>query len=157
MQEIDMITRCVIVSFPMDGKYLKAVILMAVSSLSFAVMSLMVSLADNLPLFEKVFFRNLISLMITIAVILKKKGSFLGLKKNRGLLIVRSLSGLMGVMLYFYSVSFMNLADSAMLNKMSPFFVILFAALILREKLYSYQIAAIITAFLASLLIIKPS
>lgn len=50
----------------------------------------------------------------------------------------------------------MNLADSAMLNKLSPFFVTLFAALFLKERLGKAQIPALIIVFLSSLLIIKP-
>ncbi|MDD3095164.1 MAG: DMT family transporter [Candidatus Neomarinimicrobiota bacterium] len=140
----------------MDPKYLKSILLMTVSSLSFALMSLMVRLAGDLPLFEKVLFRNLFSLLIAILIILKEKGSFSGKKENRKYLILRGLSGLGGVMLYFYSLSHLNLSDATMLNKMSPFFVIIFASLFLKERMNRYQIAGICVAFLASLLIIKP-
>jgi drug/metabolite transporter (DMT)-like permease len=59
-------------------------------------------------------------------------------------------------MMYFYCINNMNMSDGTMLNKISPFFVILFAALFLKEKLNRYQIIAMIIAFLASMLIIKP-
>ncbi|MEA2078132.1 MAG: DMT family transporter [Candidatus Marinimicrobia bacterium] len=140
----------------MDKGYGKSVLLMTVSSLSFALMSLMVRMAGDLPLFEKVFFRNLISLIIVIIIILKNGDSFWGKKENRKYLILRSLGGLVGVMLYFYCIVDMNLSDGTMLNKISPFFVILFAALFLKEKLNKHQIIAAIIAFFASLLIIKP-
>ncbi|MCD6447370.1 MAG: DMT family transporter [Candidatus Marinimicrobia bacterium] len=140
----------------MEKDYGKSVLLMTASSLSFALMSLMVRLAGDLPLFEKVFFRNLISLIIAIVIILKNGNSFWGKKENRKFLILRSISGLSGVLLYFYCITNMNLSDGTMLNKISPFFVILFAALFLKEKLNKHQIIAAIVAFFASMLIIKP-
>ncbi|MCK4531163.1 MAG: DMT family transporter [Candidatus Marinimicrobia bacterium] len=145
-----------IINFLMENGYKKSIILMAISSLSFALMSLMVRLAGDLPLFEKVLFRNLISLIIAIVIIAKNGESFWGQPKNRKFLILRGIGGLCGVMLYFYCISNMNLSDGTMLNKLSPFFVILFAALFLKEKLNRYQIIGIIVAFLASMLIIKP-
>ena len=44
-----------------------------------------------------------------------------------------------------------------MLNKMSPFFVILFSFLLLKEKLKPAQAVAILVAFAGSLFIIKPT
>ena len=44
-----------------------------------------------------------------------------------------------------------------MLNKMSPFFVIIFSYLILKEKLNGIQVFAVIGAFAGSLLVIKPT
>ncbi len=140
----------------MEKNYGKSVLLMTVSSLSFAIMSLMVRLAGDLPLFEKVFFRNLVALIIAVIIIYKRGDSLWGKKENRKFLILRGLGGLGGVMMYFYAISNMNLSDGTMLNKLSPFFVILFAALMLKEKLNKHQIIAVIVAFAASMLIIKP-
>lgn len=141
----------------MEKNYGKSVLFMTISSLSFAVMSLMVRLTGDLPLFEKVFFRNLIALIIAVIIIYRRGDSLWGKKENRKLLVLRGIAGLGGVMLYFYSISHMNLSDGTILNKLSPFFVILFAALMLKEKLNKHQIIAVIVAFAASMLIIKPT
>lgn len=129
---------------------------MTLSSLSFAIMSFMVRLAGNIPIYEKVLFRNLVALIITLVLIAKNGDSIWGQKKNRIFLILRGVSGLAGVFLYFHSITYLNISDATMLNKLSPFFVILFASLFLKEKLGKYKIIAISIAFLASLLIIKP-
>ncbi|MDZ7821798.1 MAG: DMT family transporter [Candidatus Marinimicrobia bacterium] len=144
-----------ILYFRMDRDYLKAVFLMTLSSLSFAVMSLMVRLSGDIPLFEKVLFRNAISLFVALFIILKN-GQTIWEKENRKFLVLRGFSGLIGVMLYFYSLSHLNMSDATMLNKLSPFFVIIFASFFLKERMNRYQIGGIIVAFLASLLIIKP-
>ncbi|MFD3158448.1 DMT family transporter [Haloimpatiens sp. FM7330] len=139
----------------MDNKP-KAVALMLASALFFAFMGAMVKKAGNLPVFEKVFFRNLISLIVAFSVVRKSGSKMFGKKENQGYLLARSLMGLLGVILYFYAISNMYLADSAMLNKLSPFFVTLFACLFLKEKLSKIQIPALIVVFIAVLLIIKP-
>lgn len=129
---------------------------MTISSLSFAIMSLMVRLSGDIPLFEKVLFRNLISLIIALAIVIKNRDSVFGKPENRKYLILRGLTGLAGVMLYFYSLKHLKISDATMLNKLSPFFVIIFASMFLKERMNRHQIFAIVVAFLASLLIIKP-
>ena len=51
----------------------------------------------------------------------------------------------------------MILSDASMLNKMSPFFAIIFSYLILKEKVRLPQALIVAGAFLGSLLIIKPT
>jgi drug/metabolite transporter (DMT)-like permease len=148
--------RVFIIDFPMQNDYKKSIIFMTLSSLAFAIMSFMVRLAGDLPLYEKVLFRNFVALIIALVLIAKNKDSVWGQKKNRVFLILRGLGGLGGVFFYFYSITYLNLSDGTILNKLSPFFVILFAALFLKEKLGKHKIIAITIAFLASMLIIKP-
>ena len=45
-------------------------------------MSACVKLAGDLPNFQKVFFRNLVSATIALYLIIKHKGSFTGKKEN---------------------------------------------------------------------------
>ena len=134
----------------------KSLVFILLSSLSFAFMSVVVKDLKDVPVMEKVFFRNLVSLIITLFVIRSFKSEIWGRAENRKFLILRSLFGLSGVLLYFYAISNMNLADSSMLNKISPFFVTLFAILYLKEKVYSQQIVALVFVFGAAMLIIKP-
>ena len=134
----------------------KAVLFMLTSAFCFAFMGFMVKKAGDLPVYEKVFFRNLVSLFIAVYTIHRMKIKLWGEKQHRPYLFLRSFSGLLGVVCYFFAIRHLNLADSAMLNKLSPFFVTLFAYLFLREKLHNYQIISLFIVFSASLLIIKP-
>ena len=63
----------------------------------------------------------------------------------------------MGILCNFYAIGHLVLADASMLNKMSPFFVIIFSFIFLKERLTFFQGAAVFTAFIGSLFIIKPS
>jgi drug/metabolite transporter (DMT)-like permease len=74
-----------------------------------------------------------------------------------GYLLLRAGFGTIGILCNFYAIDHLVLSDASMLNKMSPFFTILFSWLFLKEKLKPVQGAAVLTAFLGSLLIIKPS
>lgn len=139
----------------MDNKP-KAVVYMLISALSFAVMGAMVKLAGDIPVFEKVFFRNLVSLFVALGMIRNSKASYWGKKENRKLLMARALLGLIGVMMYFYAISNLILADSSMLNKLSPFFVTLFACWFLKEKLSPIQIPALVVVFIGAMMVIKP-
>jgi len=119
-------------------------------------MGAMVKFAGDIPLYEKVLFRNLISLIIAVIVVYKTKVPLFGKKENRGFLLLRSFFGLSGVVLYFYAIDNMYLADSSMLNKLSPFVVTLLAKFFLKEKIQKFQIPLLFIVFFASLLIIKP-
>lgn len=139
----------------MDNKP-KAIILILISALAFAIMGAMVKLAGDIPLFEKVFYRNLLSLGMAYIMIKNKNVSFFGKKENQKYLLSRSLLGLLGVILSFYAINYLVLSDASMLNKISPFFVTLFAVFFLKEKLTKIQIPVLIIVFSGALLIIKP-
>jgi drug/metabolite transporter (DMT)-like permease len=129
---------------------------MLLSALSFALMGAMVKLASEVPVIEKVFFRNLVTFILMLIIISKNRENPFKQGKATKFLIYRSLAGLAGVVLYFYAISNMTLADSTMLNKLSPFFVIVFAGIFLKEGFNLRKVIVIILAFGGALLIIKP-
>ena len=129
---------------------------MVISSAAFAITQAFIKLSGELPTLEKVFFRNIVSLFIAF-VICKKNGSRLfGKRENFSFLLSRSVIGAVGMVLYFYSISHLILADAAILNKLSPFFVTIFAVIFLKEKLSRLQIPSLFVIFFAAMLIVKP-
>ena len=72
-------------------------------------------------------------------------------------LIIRSALGLAGVFGNFYALDRIELADASMLNKMSPFFVLIFSAIFIKEKVKPKQAVAVGVAFVGALFIIKPT
>ena len=134
---------------------------MIISAFSFALMSAAVKYAGTIPFIQKVFFRNAVMVAVIMPVLLIKvrtagSKTFLGSTGNRKRLLLRSLCGFGGVMLYFFSVERLQLGDSSMLKKLSAFFVIILSAIFLKEKIRRYQIPALAAAFSGALLIIKP-
>ena len=136
---------------------LNGIFFIILSAFGFAVMSAFIKLSGDLPNIQKVFFRNLVSAIIALFLIIKHKGSFTGKKENRKILIYRSLFGTIGIIFNYYAIDNLVLSDANMLNKISPFLVVVFCALILKEKINLKQILAIIVAFIGALFIVKPS
>lgn len=134
----------------------KGILCITLSACGFAAMSAFVKLAGDLPSFEKTFFRNLVSLVVAFFLILKSKDSLLGKKENQKLLLMRSILGTLGIVLNFYSIDHLVLSDANMLNKLSPFFVIIFSMLFLNEKINSKQVTGLTIAFIGVLFVIRP-
>ncbi len=140
----------------LDEKY-KGIIYIILSSFFFAIMNTMVRLAGELPSIQKSFFRNLVAFFFALILLWKNQIGFSIKKGNMKYFILRSLFGTIGILCNFYAIDHLVLADASMLNKMSPFFVLLFSWLILGEKLTWKQAIIVIIAFLGSLFIIKPT
>jgi drug/metabolite transporter (DMT)-like permease len=136
----------------------KGILALVIAALGFALMSVFVKLVDNsIPVTQKVLFRNGISVLISFTMVVLHKSSFYGKKNSQPLLLLRSTFGTIGMLLFFYSISALPISDANMLNKLSTFFLIIFSALFLKEKVRPYQILMIVLAFIGSLFIIKPS
>ncbi len=96
--------------------------------------------------------------MIAVIILIKNKISVLpNNKKNVPFLVLRTLLGLTGVFCNFYAVDHLLLSDASILNKMSPFFVIIFSYFILKEKPSIFQTLIVVGAFVGALFVIKPS
>lgn len=137
----------------------KGIIFIIIAAFGFALMSMFVKFVPNtIPVTQKVLFRNGVSMIISIGMVLYHKSSFYGKKENQKALLARSAFGTIGMLLFFYVISSpLDLGDANMLNKLSTFFLIIFSALFLGEKVKRYQVVAIIVAFIGSLFIIKPT
>lgn len=138
------------------NKKTKAILFIISAAFFFALMNTFVRLSGDLPSIQKSFFRNLIALIVAGGILKKSKISFKPQKKNLKLLIIRSVSGTIGILGNFYAVDHLSLADASMLSKLSPFLAIIFSFIFLKEKVKFYQIACVITAFIGSLFVIKP-
>lgn len=135
----------------------KGILLIILSAFGFAMMSAFVKLSGDLPSIQKSFFRNVVSFTISLFMILKHKESLFGKRENQPLLLMRSTFGTLGVILNFYAIDRLILSDASMLNKLSPFFVIILSAIFLKEKLKPVHIITLIVSFSGALLIIKPA
>lgn len=141
---------------PKTGQKTKGIIYIVVAAFGFSVMSLFVKLAGDLPAFQKAFFRNFIALIFITVIMLRENIGFAPKKENIPGLLGRSLCGTLGLLCNFYALGTLNLSDANMLNKLSPFFAIIFSMFLLREKPAAVQVLGVSVAFGGSLLIIKP-
>lgn len=128
------------------------------AALMFALMNLFVNLAGELPLMQKVFFRNLIAAVAVFILLLFKKEKFR--IKNKSCLLwlfLRAAVGFLGVVLNFYAIDRIAISDASILNKLSPFFAILFSALLLKERPSLPEVIFVGIAFAGAMLIVRPS
>ncbi len=135
----------------------KGVIFIILSALSFTGMNTFVRLAGDLPTMQKVFFRNFVAMIFAFAAMVKAGDSFKPKKGSLKYLLIRSAAGLAGIFGNFYALDKIELSNASMLNKMSPFFALVFSAIFVKEKVKPKQAVAIAVAFIGALFIIKPT
>lgn len=124
----------------------------------FALMNLFVQLSGELPIMQKAFFRNIVACLFAFFMILKSGGGFRIGKGNFKYMMGRSIAGVAGVVCNFYAISHLNsISDASMLNKLSPFFAILFSIILIGERPDTVEWLTIVTAFAGALFVIKPS
>ena len=129
------------------------------AALCFALMNLFVNLAGDLPVMQKAFFRNLIASVAVFFLLLFQKEKFrIHSKECLFWLFLRSFVGFLGVILNFYAIDTIgSISDASILNKLSPFFAILFSVFLLKEKPRLYEIGFVALAFLGALFVVKPT
>ncbi len=135
----------------------KGIFYVIIAAFGFSMMSVFVHLAGDLPSYQKAFFRNLAAVIFVSGIMLKNHISFIPKKESIPALLGRSIFGTIGILCNFYAIDHLVLADANMLNKLSPFFAVIFSIFILKEKPTLVQIIGVLTAFLGSVFIIKPS
>lgn len=137
----------------------KGIIFLVLSAFFFACMNMFVKLSgDELPVFQKVFFRNAMAAVIAFIVLLKNKGSLKPtVKGSLPFLIMRTLFGLAGVVCNYYALETLVLSDASILNKMSPFFAVLFSFIFIKERPKFWQWLILGGALFGTLFVIKPS
>lgn len=110
---------------------------MLLSTFLFACMNVLVKMVSHIPAVEVVFFRSVISLLMSY-VILKAQGiSVWG--NNKPLLIARGASGAVGLILYFMLIQQIPLATAVTLQFLAPIVTALLGVLLLSEKVKGWQ------------------
>ncbi len=133
---------------------------MLVSGFAFALMSSAVKAVGDLPVYEKVFARNFVSLLAALVMILtrERRAPLFGRARNQGLLLSRSVLGLAGVYLLFGAVSAgLPLTDANILSRLNPVFVTLFSWWFLKEKIPRLHVPVLAFIILCAVLVIKPT
>jgi drug/metabolite transporter (DMT)-like permease len=127
--------------------HLSGILSMVKASLAFSVMALCVkTVSRSLPSLEVVFFRSLIGTLLILAVMRAKRVSMLG--KERGLMVLRGLSGFFALTLHFYTIANLPLGTAVMLNYTGPVFAAIFAVIFLKERPGAFLSAMIALSFL---------
>lgn len=128
-----------------------------ISAFCFALMNLFIRLAGDVPTLQKCFFRNFFAMIIAMGTMAKSRTKFKVGEGNLKYLLIRSISGGLGMICNFYAIDHLPISDAAILNKLSPFFAIIFSIFVLKEVANRFEWMAVMIAFVGALFVVKPS
>ncbi|NNC86198.1 MAG: DMT family transporter [Bacteroidia bacterium] len=124
---------------------------MILAGFTFSLMTLAVKFLSHIPAFELVFFRSLISLVLSI--ILLKFYNIPMFGNNKKWLFLRGFFGMIALTLFFITLQNLPLASAVSISYLSPIFTIIFGIFILGERVKSLQWIFFIVSFLGAVLI----
>lgn len=133
------------------------IICIMASAFCFSLMSLFIRLSGDIPTMQKCFFRNVVAMIIAIAVLIREKQPLKIGKGNLKYLFARAIGGTLGLICNFYAIDHIPISDASILNKLSPFFAIIFSVFVLKEVANRFEWMAICIAFCGALLVVKPT
>ena len=136
--------------------YIRGMIMIILSAFFFACMNVSVRLAGDLSSVQKSFFRNLVAAFFAAIILIKNHTAPKVEKTQWGSLFLRCAFGTLGILCNFYAIDHLLVADASILNKLSPFFAIIFSFLLLKEKIKPAQAMCVILAFVGCLFVVKP-
>lgn len=135
----------------------KGILCILSAAFCFALMNLFLKLSGDIPTLQKAFFRNVVAVVVSLGLLRKEHIHWDCAKGNWNTVIGRAIGGTIGIFCNFYAIDHLNIADASMLNKLSPFFAILFSYFLLKEKAKPYQLCCVGVALLGTCFILKPS
>ncbi|MCR5047087.1 MAG: DMT family transporter [Treponema sp.] len=138
------------------ARFIKGALCIVFSAFNFALMAALARLAGDVPFGEKAFFRNLVAVFVMGFLLFKNRAKINFPKGALKFLLLRSTAGSIGILGNFYALDRIPIADAGILNKMSPFFAVIFSLLLLGEKIAFVPMLSTIGAFLGAVFVIKP-
>ncbi len=112
-------------------------------------------LGNDLSAMEIVFFRNIIGVLIILVTLRHTPPMLSGGKLP--LLFLRGLFGFSAMILFFYTITQIPLAEAITLNKTSPLFVAILAFFLMNERLGPHAIIALLAGFTGVVMIAGPA
>lgn len=110
---------------------------MLISSLFFAGMNLLVKMLPGIPAVEIVFFRSLISFVLSYAILKKINVPVFG--KNHKVLLLRGSTGAVALIMYFFTLQVIPLASAVTIQFLSPIFTTILGIFLVKEKVKPWQ------------------
>ena len=139
----------------MPGRSL-SVLLMILSGVCFVAMhSAAKYLADEVHIFEIVFLRCALVVVILSPFLFKegKKSLFTKQPKNQ---IYRIVTNSIAILLFFYGLSISPLSLATVLNFTAPIFTVIFAVIFLKEKLTTHRLISLLLGFIGVMCVLRP-
>ncbi len=139
------------------NRHTMAILLVIGEALGFALMAFFVRISGDIPTMQKAFFRNAVAAVIATLTLLRSEQKF---KVKKGVykeLFLRCFFGTAGLIMNFWAIDHLVIADANILNKMSPFFAIIMSIFILKEIPNRFECFMVALAFIGVLFIVQPT
>lgn len=129
---------------------------MAAGGLLFVAVTVLVRhLGSDLPAVEAAFIRYLIGMVLLLPMIWRMQWRSIQPARYK-LYLLRGIAHGVGVMLWFYAMARIPLADVTAIGFSTPIFTALGAILIFREQVRARRMLAILAGFIGTLVILRP-
>jgi drug/metabolite transporter (DMT)-like permease len=132
------------------------VIWMVLTGLNFvAVTAIVKHIGNDVPAAQSAFLRYFLGLVFLIPMIRPILAAHLT-KRQLKLFVARGVVHTIAVILWFFAMARIPIADVTAMNYLSPVYVTLGAALVLKEALPPRRLAAVIIALVGAIVILRP-
>lgn len=120
-----------------------------------AVTAVVKHVGDGLPPAQAAFLRYLLGLVFVVPMIRPILDAHLS-RRALGLFALRGVVHSLGVILWFFAMTRISIAEVTAMNYLSPVYVALGAVLFLGEKFAARRITAVVFALIGALIILRP-
>lgn len=136
---------------------MRGIALKVASVCCFVVMATLLKAADTIPSGEMVFFRCFFAI-IPVALWLVWRGQFRNALQTRNPLghIWRAVSGVSSMALGFFALTRLPLPESTAIGYASPLLIVVFSALLLKERVHVYRWTAVTVGLVGVVIILWP-
>jgi drug/metabolite transporter (DMT)-like permease len=124
--------------------------------LSFFIASIVKLLEPNIPIFQILFYRYLLSLPLLVIYGFFKHGSKILQVNNVRLLLLRIICGFLGLVMWFLAVAKIDISLATVLFNTMPLFITILSAIIALERVGLRRSIAVITGFFGVIFIVLP-
>ncbi|KAK9226068.1 hypothetical protein WN943_011114 [Citrus x changshan-huyou] len=140
-----------------NGSRYSGLMCMALSSTIYFFMQVIsdVFMVQSIPLFETVFMRCTVTLILSYLWLRRSGQPIFGLMHARNLLVLRALVGFLSLFSFVYSIQRLPLSQATVLSFTAPIMASIAARIILREKLKIAEIGGLALSFFGVLFIFR--
>lgn len=141
---------------PKAAQPVAGILWMIVTGLCFVVVTASVKMVGtDVPAAQSAFLRFALGVLFLIPMWPSVRAATID-RKTWGLFGIRGLCHAVSVVLWFFAMSRIPIADVTALNYLNPIYVMLLAVILLKERLGPWRIGAVGVAFLGTMVIVRP-
>ncbi|MBU2937475.1 MULTISPECIES: DMT family transporter [Pacificibacter] len=139
-----------------QSRPLAGILWMSITTISFVTMNVLVKyVGTGLPVVQTAFLRFVLGLVFLIPM-LKMVRSVVYTREIVGLMVGRGVIHTIAVLLWFYAMTRIPIAEVTAMNFMNPIYVTIGAVFFFREKIAAPRIIALIVAVIGGLVVLRP-